>query len=202
MHEDDGGMHLDIDLRFDAENLSQVEQRVRERVLELQRMAEDFRSDASRQMLELREGRLFVRPADELNKRAEEIRRLYDRNAPEIQSRLEQRLAEMESRMEAAERSLEARMDRLAALDGLGMSTIGKQPKTTMCPATRLILRKGMLNALMPLVKVRLSQSTTKLPWIYYRRLAVRLGSRHETSDHRTRKHPATASRGAGEAGV
>jgi len=116
MHEDDGGMHLDIDLRFDAENLSQVEQRVRERVLELQRMAEDFRSDASRQMLELREGRLFVRPADELNKRAEEIRRLYDRNAPEIQSRLEQRLAEMESRMEAAERSLEARMDRLAAL--------------------------------------------------------------------------------------
>lgn len=112
----DGELHLNIDLRFDEDDLAQVNQRVRERAVELQRMAEDLRRDASRQMLELREGRLFVRPAEEVTKRAEELRQLYDRNAPEFQARFEQRIKDMESRMEAVERSLEARMDRLAAL--------------------------------------------------------------------------------------
>ncbi len=112
----DGELHLNIDLRFDEDDLAQVNQRVRERTLELQRMAEDLRRDASRQMLELREGRLFVRPAEEFTKRAEELRQLYDRNAPEFQTRFEQRIKDMESRMQAVERSLEARMDRLAAL--------------------------------------------------------------------------------------
>lgn len=112
----DGELHLNIDLRFDEDDLAQVNQRVRERAIELQRMAEDLRRDASRQMLELREGRLFVRPAEEFTKRAEELRQLYDRNAPEFQARFEQRIKDMESRMQAVERSLEARMDRLAAL--------------------------------------------------------------------------------------
>lgn len=112
----DGELHLNIDLRVDEDDLAQVNQRVRERAIELQRMAEELSRDASRQMLELREGRLFVRPAEELTRRAEELRQLYDRNAPEFQARFEQRIKDMESRMQAVERSLEARMDRLAAL--------------------------------------------------------------------------------------
>lgn len=109
-------LSLDVEIQLDENEAARIERMVRERALDFQRMAEGLRRDASRQLLELREGRLFVHSADEVNKQLEELQQRIARHAPEVQTRFDDRIQAVEHRMEAIERSFEARMDRLAAL--------------------------------------------------------------------------------------
>lgn len=84
---------------------------------EMQRKVEEAMRGAGRQMLELRDGRVFVRSGEAAGRTLEELRdELVLRNSPAADARFEERIRAMEARMEAVERSFEARMDRLAAL--------------------------------------------------------------------------------------
>lgn len=107
-------LSLGIELQSDENEASRIDRMVRSGAID--RMAEAIRSETSRQLLELRDGRLFVHSADEVNKHLEELQQHIARNAPEVQARFEERIRAMEARMEAVERGFEARMDRLAAL--------------------------------------------------------------------------------------
>lgn len=83
---------------------------------DLEQKADEAMRYARRQMLELRDGRLFIRSGEFPARSIEEFREEVNRRAPQLEARFEERMRAMESRMEAVERSMEARMDRLAAL--------------------------------------------------------------------------------------
>lgn len=84
---------------------------------EMQRKVEEAMRHAGRQMLELRDGRVFVRSGEAAGRSLEELRdELALRNSPAADARFEERIRAMEARMEAVERSFEERMDRLSAL--------------------------------------------------------------------------------------
>ena len=84
---------------------------------EMQVKVEEAMRHAGRQMLELRDGRVFVRSGEAAGRTLEELRdELALRNSPAADARFEDRIRAMEARMEAVERSFEARMDRLSAL--------------------------------------------------------------------------------------
>jgi hypothetical protein len=84
---------------------------------EMQRKVEEAMRQAGRQMIELRDGRVFVRSGEGAARSLEELRdELAMRNSPAADARFEERIRAMEARMEAVERSFEERMDRLSAL--------------------------------------------------------------------------------------
>lgn len=82
----------------------------------MQDLAERLSRDAARQMLELRDGRLFVRSAEEIDEQMRALREELDAGAGRARPELEARLRRMEERMEEFERAFDARMDRLQAL--------------------------------------------------------------------------------------
>ncbi len=84
---------------------------------EMQRKVEEAMRQAGRQMLELRDGRVFIRSGEAAGRTLEELRdELALRHSPAADARFDERIRAMEARMEAMERSFEQRMDRLSAL--------------------------------------------------------------------------------------
>lgn len=79
-------------------------------------LADEARRGLAQQMIELREGRVFVRSADEINKRLESLQRELDERAPGARAGVDERLRAIEQRMEEAERRFEDRMKRLDEL--------------------------------------------------------------------------------------
>lgn len=99
---------------------------------ELQRLAEEIQREASRQVFELRDNRLFLRSREELAARQEQLEALMQQSReqmqgrveeaharmqearPQIQESMDERLKQIESRMDSIEKSLDARLDRLS----------------------------------------------------------------------------------------
>jgi hypothetical protein len=87
--------------RLHAETLEKVESAMR---------------NAERQVLELRNGRLFVRSAEEAQRSIEDLSRSLRENRPEIDRAIEDRVRSMEDRLGRLEERLEGGMDRLESL--------------------------------------------------------------------------------------
>lgn len=83
-------------------------------------MIDKLGRETERHLLELRDGRLFIRNSDQLGQRLEDLRTRVERQSPEAQARLEAtleaRLTAMENRLESIERGFESRMERLSNL--------------------------------------------------------------------------------------
>ncbi|MCC5822889.1 MAG: PDZ domain-containing protein [Phycisphaerales bacterium] len=109
-------LNFEIDPNLDEGDADRIREMLRARLGEMQLLFDGFQQDGTRRMLELRDGRVYIRSADEINRRVEELQRGMAERAPEIRSRIEDRVRLMEERMEHIERSFEARIERLAAL--------------------------------------------------------------------------------------
>lgn len=105
---------------------------------ELQRLAEEIQREASRQVFELRDNRLFLRSREQMDalmqeqreqmdaviresrqlaqKRADEARGRVEEMRPQIQESMDERLKQIESRMDSIEKSLDSRLERLSAM--------------------------------------------------------------------------------------
>lgn len=95
----------------------------REHAIDLERLQDETLErieramrNAERQMLELREGRVFIRSAEEVEERLEDLRRGLAERAPAVRTEIEERVRRMEERMERVERTLDERLDRLTSL--------------------------------------------------------------------------------------
>lgn len=106
------GQAEELSRGLNAERMAELE-RIRD---EAQRRFEDVMRDTRNQFVELRDGRLFVRSADEAADRLDALRREVERRGPEVQQQLDDRLRAMEERLESVERRLTERMERLAVL--------------------------------------------------------------------------------------
>lgn len=107
-------LNLDIDL--DADSPSKIREAIEAQLGEMRKRFDELQRDATRQTLEMRDGRVFIRSADEINRRLDELQRGMAERAPEVRARVEDRIRLMEERMEHIERTFESRIDRLTAL--------------------------------------------------------------------------------------
>lgn len=99
---------LGRELQSDTEELS--------RELSTDRHLENLLRDTRNQFVELRNGRLFVRSAEEAEEQLNAMRRELNSRAPAMQEQLDARLRTMEERLESVERRLTDRMERLSDL--------------------------------------------------------------------------------------
>jgi type I site-specific restriction endonuclease len=106
------GQAEELSRGLNAERIAELE-RIRD---EAQRRFDQVMRDTRNQFVELQNGRLIVRSADEAADRLDALRREVERRGPEVQEQLDERLRAMEERLESVERRLTERMERLAAL--------------------------------------------------------------------------------------
>ena len=106
------GQAEELSRGLNAERIAELE-RIRD---EAQRRFDQVMRDTRNQFVELQNGRLIVRSADEAADRLDALRREVERRGPEVQEQLDERLRAMEERLESVERRLTERMERLSAL--------------------------------------------------------------------------------------